>query len=282
MRSKIFLDGGDPQDTRDVLARLGFLDGQTTNPSLIAKNPVVRARLDRGERFTREELLEFYRAVVVEISQLIPNGSVSVEVYADRTTTAEEMLTEARTMFTWIPNAHIKFPITEAGLTAATQAVAEGIRVNMTLCFTQEQAAAVHAATRGAAPGAVFVSPFVGRLDDRGENGMQSIENIVRMYREVGSHIMVLTASVRNIAHFMYALQLGSDIITAPRAVIEQWASEGMQMPDAAWRYDVGTLREIPYQVLPVLQDFRVFNITHELTDRGVDRFADDWNKLLK
>ena len=173
--ARIFLDGGDPNDTRAVIAQLGFLDGQTTNPTLIAKNPEVRARLEHGERFQREELLAFYRGVVADIAALIPDGSVSIEVYADRNTAAEEMLAQAREMFAWIPNAHIKFPITAAGLTAAAQAIAEGMRVNMTLCFTQAQAAAVHAATRGAAPGAVFVSPFVGRLDDRGEHWMRLI-----------------------------------------------------------------------------------------------------------
>ncbi len=279
--ARIFLDGGDPNDTRAVIAQLGFLDGQTTNPTLIAKNPEVRARLEHGERFQREELLEFYRGVVADIATLIPNGSVSIEVYADRSTTAEDMLAQAREMFAWIPNAHIKFPITAAGLTAAAQAIAEGMRVNMTLCFTQAQAAAVHAATRGAAPGAVFVSPFVGRLDDRGENGMQLIEHILRMHREAVSHVQVLTASVRNIAHLMYALQLGSDIITAPRAVLEQWGAAGMPMPNETFAYDAGALREIPFQSFDLAPDWRSFNISHELTEQGIDRFANDWNLLM-
>ena len=279
--ARIFLDGGDPNDTRAVIAQLGFLDGQTTNPTLIAKNPEVRARLEHGERFQREELLEFYRGVVADIATLIPNGSVSIEVYADRSTTAEDMLAQAREMFAWIPNAHIKFPITAAGLAAAAQGIAEGMRVNMTLCFTQEQAAAVHAATRGAAPGAVFVSPFVGRLDDRGEHGMRLIENILRMHREAGSHVQVLTASVRNLAHLMYALQLGSDIVTAPRTVLEQWGALGMPMPDEAFAYDAGALREIPFQSFDLAPDWRSFNISHELTEQGIDRFANDWNLLM-
>ena len=93
---------------------------------------------------------------------------------------AEDMLPQGREMFSWIPNAHIKFPTSHEGLKAADQAVQEGLRVNLTLCFSQEQAAAVYAATKGAKKGDVFVSPFIGRLDDRGENGMDLIANITQ------------------------------------------------------------------------------------------------------
>ena len=172
VKAKIFVDSGDPAETRAVLRRLGRLDGQTTNPSLIAKNPAAQARLARGEKFSREEVLQHYRTVVTEVSQLIPQGSVSIEVYANAQTTTEVMLAQAREMFTWIPNAHIKFPITTAGLAATEAVVAQGMRVNLTLNFSLEQAAAVYAATRGAARGQVFLSPFIGRVDDRGESGL--------------------------------------------------------------------------------------------------------------
>ncbi|MBI4054455.1 MAG: transaldolase [Candidatus Doudnabacteria bacterium] len=197
LKTKVFLDSGDPEETKEAIKLLGFLDGQTTNPTLIAKNPDAAARLARGEKFSEREILDFYRQTVQEISGLIPEGSVSIEVYADELTTADAMLKQAREFYAWIPprpfslspkggegggGAHIKFPTSEEGLKAAEQAVKEGMRVNMTLCFSQEQAAAVHAATRGAKKGQVFVSPFIGRLDDRGENGMDLVKNIIRMY----------------------------------------------------------------------------------------------------
>ena len=166
LQTKIFLDGGDPMETREIIDLLGFLDGQTTNPTLIAKNPEAKARLGRGEKFSEKEIYDFYRGVVQEISQMIPAGSVSIEVYADHSTSSEEMLAQGREFFKWIPNAHIKYPTTTEGLKAAEQSVKEGIRVNMTLCFSQAQAAAVYAATAGAKKGQVFISPFVGRLDD--------------------------------------------------------------------------------------------------------------------
>jgi len=155
MDTKIFLDSGDPQETREALKILGHLDGQTTNPSLIAKNPQAQ-----GKKFTSEEVYAFYRKVVEEISGLIPQGSVSVEVYADKNTRVETMINQAKEMNTWIPNSHIKLPITQNGLEAASALVKQGIRVNMTLCFTQQQAAAVYAATKGAKKGEVFVSLF--------------------------------------------------------------------------------------------------------------------------
>src|SRR5574341_487311 len=170
LKSRIFLDGGDPAETRDVLKGLGFLDGQTTNPTLIAKNPEAKKRLERGEKFKKEEVLDFYRGVVRELSGLLPQGSISVEVYADQATTAGAMLAQGREMFEWIPNAHVKFPGSREGLRAAEQAVRDGLRVNLTLCFSQEQAAAVYGATRGAKKGDVFISPFIGRLDARPEH----------------------------------------------------------------------------------------------------------------
>ena len=209
LNTRIFLDGGDPADTREIIGLLGFLDGQTTNPTLISKNPEAKERLKSGEKFSEKEIYRFYRDVVTELSGLILCGSVSVEVYADLSTRAEQMLEQGKEMFSWIPNAHIKFPSSAEGLRAAEMAVKSGLRVNMTLCFTQEQAAAVYAATRGAKKGDVFVSPFVGRLDDRKENGMDLIANIVRMYGKSDRHVEVLSASVRNMDHFYYSIALG-------------------------------------------------------------------------
>lgn len=282
LSTKIFLDSGDPKETATALELLGFLDGQTTNPSLIAKNPVAQERLKSGNFFSREEIDAFYKTVVAEISQLLPAGSVSVEVYADAHTTAEEMLIQARQMNPWIPNAHIKFPTNSAGLAAAEQAVKEGVRVNMTLVFTQSQAAAVHAATAGAAKGSVFLSPFVGRLDDKGINGMDLIKNIVRLYRQNGSHVEVLSASVRSLDHFLYSIALGCDIITAPFSILKTWAEKGMPIPDASFSYARTDLREIPLENLDLTAPWQSFNLSHDLLTSGIDKFAKDWNALMR
>lgn len=279
--TKIFLDGGDPQETKEILNLLGFLDGQTTNPTLIAKNPEAQARLASGKKFSREQVYDFYSCVVQELSGLVPDGSISVEVYADKSTTSGEMIKEAREMFYWIPNAHIKLPLTASGLGATEQLVKDGVRVNVTLCFSQEQAAAVYAATQGAKPGQVFISPFVGRLDDRGENGMQLIANILRMYESGDGHVQVLTASVRTLEHFLYALTLKSDIITAPAKVLKEWAKAGMNVPGPDFQYSVGGLKPIPYQAIDLNKPWKQYNIFHELTDVGIERFAADWNSLL-
>ncbi|MBI2444370.1 MAG: transaldolase [Candidatus Magasanikbacteria bacterium] len=281
LTAKIFLDGADPAETQQALALLGFLDGQTTNPTLLAKNPAVNQRLAGGAKFTTEELRDRYRTVVTEISALIPAGSVSVEVYADTNSTAEAMRQEGREMYSWIPNAHIKFPTTTEGLRAAAQAAREGLRVNLTLCFSQEQAAAVYAATKGAAPGQVYVSPFVGRLDDRGESGMDVIANIIKMYRAGDGHVLVLTASVRTLSHLYYALALKSDIITAPLRVLSEWAQTGLSLPPTDFAYNHGTLRRLPYQELDLNRPWQSFNLTHPLTARGLELFSNDWNDLI-
>jgi transaldolase len=106
------------------------------------------------------------------------------------------MIAEGRQMYTWIPNAYIKYPCTHEGLRAAQMSIREGIRVNLTWYFSQDQAAAVYSATKGTKAPA-YVSPFVGRLDDRGENGMDLVKNIREMYKPNDHHVKVLAATIR-------------------------------------------------------------------------------------
>ncbi len=282
LKTRIFLDGADADETRAIIKQLGFLDGQTTNPTLISKNPGARKRLEQGGKFSVGEIYDFYQGVVRTVSGLIPKGSVSVEVYADASTSAEAMIKQGREMYSWIPNAHIKFPTTREGLKAAERAANEGMRVNMTLCFSQEQAAAVYAATRGAKKGQVYVSPFIGRLDDRGENGMDVIANILCMYAQGDGHVEVLTASVRNMDHLLYALKLGTDIVTVPFGVLKAWAEKGMPMPGNEYRYDAKQLKPISYRELGLGKKWEDYDIRHDLTDKGMERFSADWNALIQ
>src|SRR3989344_751512 len=139
--SKLFIDGGDPEETKaaDAMlkkARYHGLDGQTTNPSLIAKR--AESREQKG-KVTEKEAIEFYRKTVEEMSRAIPNGQISIQVIGDPAKlTVDEMLSQARDRITWIPNAVIKFPCTEKGLAAAEVFCQEG-PVNITLNFSQEQ-----------------------------------------------------------------------------------------------------------------------------------------------
>jgi len=282
LSTKIFLDGGDPHETKEIMDLLGFLDGQTTNPTLISKNPAARKRLEKGDKFSGDEIYNFYHFVVTELSGMMPQGSISVEVYADPSTSAEEMLARGRKMFGWIPNAHIKFPTSGEGLKAAEQAVRQGIRVNMTLCFSQEQAAAVYAATIGARRGDVFVSPFIGRLDDRGENGMALIENIITMYKKGNAHVEVLTASVRNLDHLLYAIKINSDIVTVPFATLKEWGENGLPMPGSDYRYDPKGLKPIPYNHIELSRKWDEYDVSHDLTVKGMEKFSADWKSLIK
>jgi transaldolase len=283
--SKIFIDGGDPEETKKAKELLGRIDGQTTNPTLISKNPQAQERLAKGEKFDKKEVFDFYKKVVSEIAEVV-DWSVSIEPYADKNTSWQEVLEQGRKMFKWIDKAWIKFPITDTGLKAAYHAVKEGIRANMTLCFSQEQAAAVYAATRlrqgYGGQGQVFVSPFVGRLDDRGENGMQLIENILEMYKLGDGHVLTLTASVRTLAHFLYALKLKSPIITVPYKIFQQWVDTKFQVPDGGFTYAPSDLSDIPYQTLSLKKVWTSYNIAHDLTDIGIEKFSADWNSLVR
>jgi transaldolase len=279
--SKIFLDSGDPAETKEIINLLGYLDGQTTNPSLFAKNPQVQEKLARGEKFSATEVYEAYKKIVQEISSLIPGGSVSVEVYADKNTSSAEMLKQAHEMNTWIPNAHIKLPITAEGLKTAQILVSEGINVNLTLVFSQAQAAAVYAATKGAKPGQVFLSPFIGRFDDRGEDGMTFIQNVLEMYKLGDGHVEVLSASVRTYEHLLCCLKYESDIITVPRKVLKQWEENGQYFPDDDWQYDAHDLKPIIYQDVSLNKPWTEYDIEHDLTDKGLEKFASDWDNLI-
>lgn len=279
--SKIFLDGGNADETREILSVLGFLDGQTTNPTLISRNPLAKKRISEGNKFTEKEIFDFYRDVVKDISSLLPAGSISVEVYADSSTPAEQMLASGREMFSWITNAQIKFPTSKEGLRAAARAVGEGLRINMTLCFSQDQAAAVYAATRGAEKGRVYASPFIGRLDDRGENGMDVIANIIQMYRKGDGHVDVLTASVRKLDHLLYALKLGSDIITAPYEILKEWGVLGLPIPGEDYVYRHEGLKDLAYKEIDLSKNWQEYDIAHDLTARGMEKFSKDWNDLV-
>lgn len=278
LTTKIFLDSGDPEETKQALDILGFLDGQTTNPSLVAKNPTLTEK-----KFTRDELFAEYRSIAQAISVLIPNGSVSVEVYARADSAVEDLLAQAHQMYAWIPNAHIKLPITQSGLAAAQQLVSEGIRVNMTLCFSQAQATAVYAATKGATEGQVFISPFIGRLDDVGNDGMSLIKNIKKMYMAGDGHVQILAASIRGIEHFVSSIENQADIITAPIKIISAWHEAGMPITrvDSA-EESSKVLKEIPYQELDLNFDWHTFNLEHPLTEAGIAKFVADWDQLIK
>ena len=280
LKTKIFLDEGDVDETREILHILGFLDGQTTNPTSISKNPEAQKMLSEGKKFTKKEIHEFYKKVVKQISDYIPQGSVSIEVCSDKRSKAFTMIGEGKEMFYWISNAHIKFPITHEGLLAAEMAIKLDMRVNMTLCFTQEQAAAVYTATLGAKKGQVFISPFIGRLDDRGENGMDLVKNIIEMYKKGDGHVEVLSASVRSMDHFLYAISLGSDIITSPLKILKEWGAGGMKIPEN-YLYDAKSLKPILYQEIDLNKSWKEYNIQHELTDIGIEKFSADWNSLI-
>ncbi len=282
LKTKIFLDSCDPAETKEVISILGFLDGQTTNPTLVAKNPYAKERFIQGEKFSKEEIFIFYKKMIKEIAGLIPKGSVSIEVYADEETTTEEMFAAGKEMFTWIPNAQIKYPIIPAGLESAKRSIQEGMRVNMTLCFSAEQAAAVYAATAGAKKGDVFVSPFLGRLDDIGENGMSLIENIINTYKKGDGHTEVLAASVRNMNHFLASLALGVDIITAPISILKEWGNMGTPIPEKFSDYNFSSLKNIPFEEIDLKKNWKDFDISHKLTEQGLKKFVSDWNSLIK
>ena len=118
-KTKILVDGGDPKETLRIKSLIGFVDGQTTNPSLIAKNPQIQSRIGSGHKLSLEEQRQEYKTIVQQISPLVGDAGVSIEVFAALNTAAEQMLTQGVDMFSWIPNAYVKYPCTHEGSTSS-------------------------------------------------------------------------------------------------------------------------------------------------------------------
>ena len=216
----IFLDTANLEEI-DHAHRLGVLRGVTTNPSLAAKEGI--------------DDTSNYKAVVQEIAGFV-DGPISAEVIS---TSVDGMVAEGRDIATWAPNVVVKIPSTLEGLEAISILSSEDIKINQTLCFSLNQA------LLGALAGTSFVSPFVGRLDDEGHDGMQLVRDIVEVFQDYDLSTKVLAASIRHPQHCVMAAQAGADIAT------------------------------IPYKVLLQMMH-------HPLTDVGVERFIQDWQRAVK
>jgi len=190
---KLFIDTANVSEITEA-ASWGILDGVTTNPSLVAKEG------------------RSYRDLVAEICQIVP-GPVSAEVIA---TDADGMEREGRELATIAENVVIKLPITRDGIKVCARFAEEGIPTNLTLCFSPAQALLV------AKAGATYVSPFVGRLDDVGQDGMQLIREIVQIYDAYEFPTQVLVASVRHPQHVVESTLAGADVATVPFKILEQ------------------------------------------------------------
>lgn len=209
---QLFVDTADIEEIKKVAH---LVDGVTTNPSLIAK---------QGRDF---------KEVVKEICNIV-EGPISAEVVA---ADCEGMLKEAEKLIQIHQNIVIKVPLTSEGLKATKELTKRGIKTNVTLCFSANQA------LLAAKAGATYVSPFIGRLDDIGQTGMDLIEEIVTIYKNYGFKTKILAASIRHPIHVKEAAMLGADVATCPPDIIHKL-----------------------YQ--------------HALTDAGLKKFLDDWAKL--
>jgi transaldolase len=189
---KFFIDSGNIKDIENLVP-LGIIDGITTNPSLLAKEP--------GD----------YREILKKICQMV-KGPTSAEVVA---TDYEGMLREGRDLASIDPHIVVKVPFTKDGVKACKTLSSEGKKVNVTLCFSPSQALIA------AKVGASYISPFVGRLDDISTSGMNLIQEIVEIYQNYAFKTEVLVASVRHPIHVIEAARLGADVVTCPTTVYE-------------------------------------------------------------
>jgi transaldolase len=212
---QFFIDTADVGEIKKALD-MGLCDGVTTNPSLVAKT---------GRKFGD---------VLAEITALVP-GPVSAEVTA---VDYEGMMKEAHALAKVAPNVVIKVPLIIEGLRAVRALTAEGIKTNVTLCFSPNQA------LLAAKAGATYISPFVGRLDDISEDGMALIEQIIQIYRNYQFKTKVLVASVRNPMHVVQAARMGADVSTIPFSVLSQLAAH--PLTDAGLKKFLADWEKVP------------------------------------
>lgn len=214
---KFFIDTANLDEIREAAER-GLVDGVTTNPSLVAK--------EGGVDFKKH---------IAAICEIVP-GPVSAEVTS---LDLAGMLKEGREYAQIAKNVVVKCPLTNDGLKATRQLTSEGTKVNVTLCFSAAQA--ILAAKAGAA----FISPFLGRLDDIGQNGLELLAEIVEIYHNYDWKTEVLAASIRHPIHVIEAARMGADVCTMPLKVMDQL-------------------------------------VKHPLTDKGLELFLADWNKIKR
>jgi len=214
---KFFIDTANPDEIKRAY-EMGVIDGVTTNPTLISK-----------EKKDFESLIE-------EICQIIKGLPISLEVLS---LNSEGMIEEARRLSRMGENIVVKIPMTTEGLKAIKVLVSEGIKTNTTLVFSPTQA------LLAAKAGTTYVSPFIGRLDDIAQTGMELIEQIVTIFTNYGFESQVIVSSIRHPIHVLEAALIGADVATIPYKVIEQL-------------------------------------VKHPLTDIGIERFLADWKKVPK
>ena len=310
-QTKFILDSGDLTEYKKIKDLTEKNDstlwGATTNPSLIAK---AAGLTENGKKFSQKEAFDFQKETILEIVKIVP-GAVSAEVYADTDTTPEQMIEQGREIATWHERVVVKLPTTLEGLKARTALRKDKININNTLVFSQQQIFAIclHENIMQQKYGPLgdlwppFISPFVGRLDDIGIDGMDLIENGMKI-KELFSQtlpsstlaIWMLEASVRKIEHIKRGILAQTELITAPANIYEQWFTLSQDEKDKVDSINYASaLQTVPYwtpqENLLKIEDENEFykaiesgklDIHHKLTDKGIVRFVEDWKSILK
>lgn len=298
------LDSGDPEEFK-AIATLAkehneVLFGATTNPTLVAKKLA-------GKKVSQGEAFELQKQIVLEITTIVP-GPVSAEVYADEKTTADEMAQQGREMSKWHERVVVKLPTTIEGFMARTILRREKVAINNTLIFSPQQVFAVclhekliqkeftarQESDENMWP--PFISPFVGRLDDVGVDGMAVVEHAMRLKRAHDFTPLILLSSVRRVEHMKRGLDCEVDLITSPGKVYQEWfpltAEERNAIDTKSYTTNLKPVSfwDPPAELLAInsvdafietLKAVRLLDIGHTLTDKGIARFSDDWKAII-
>lgn len=311
--TQYLLDSGDPDEFRAIsnLAKKHneVLFGATTNPTLIAKKLAGRpsASLRVNKKVSMEEAFEMQRQIVMEIIDIVP-GPVSAEVYADETTTADVMVEQGRKIAKWHERVVVKLPTTIEGFKARTVLRREKVPINNTLIFSQQQVLAVclhekliqdEQTTNDQRTNdqlwPPFISPFIGRLDDIGEDGLALVEHVMRLKRTHNFTPLILLSSVRRVEHIKRGLDCEVDLLTSPAKVYQEWFPLTMEQktsidsksyalnlkPIDYWEPDPELLEIDSLDSFIEAITLGAIDIRHKLTQQGLVRFADDWKAII-
>lgn len=293
--TKFLLDSGDPDEYQELaeLFKSHNLElwGSTTNPTLIAK------KLGLDKKYTHSDALNLQKQIILQIVEIVP-GAVSAEVYADQDTKAEQMILQGQEIATWHNRVVVKLPTTLEGFKARTGLRNLGIVTNNTLVFSQQQIFAIclHEQIMQSTFGPFeqdyppFISPFVGRLDDTSQNGMDLVRNGIKIQKLFKpNQTWMLEASVRTNEHIIEGIATQTELITAPGKAYKPWLEQPLSS-----NHSNSSLTPIPYWQPPdtllqitTLDEFehalttKTLDISHPLTDKGLVQFAKDWQQIL-
>jgi transaldolase len=281
LKTKIFLASAEPEETKEAIETIGFLDGQVVGLAHFIKSSRIANQGFGNKQSTIADITDQYKKLLQEIGSIALSGQIVADVIVREINICDELVDQGREMHLWSVNNIVRLPMSKAGLEATQILVKDGVNINLSPCFSVKQAAAATSLTWQISLGHVSVSTFVSDLEKIGQSGTSLVESIVKMKKENNARIEVLAEGVHSLSQFMEVLKVGADVVALPLSVIKEWSFEKMRLPSSDDSYDQSQLSKIPYVDLSLKKDPLDYDILHHLTAVKLEEMSDALDTLL-